>query len=203
MYDECTRDQSAQKMIEVYQLAAEAAGEAGIVSTQGGNGYAAPYVDNIVEAPVSNSHNILTSQEVPFYQIVFRGYVNLAGSPMNLDSEKDDLALKLAETGMSLYYELIDADSTSFHNTTYTALFACELDSHYEDMVACYKRLTPVYDAVGASTIANYEIISDDVRITTYSNGAKVYVNYADAPTVVNGVQIGAKDFTVVGGVNA
>ena len=203
MYDECTRDESAAKMTEVYQLANEAAGETGIVSTQGGNGYAAPYVDNIVEAPVSNSHNILTSQEVPFYQIVFRGYVNLAGNPMNLDSEKDELALKLAETGMSLYYELIDADSTSFHNTTYTALFACELDSHYDDMVACYERLTPVYDAVGTSTIVNYEIISDDVRITTYSNGAKVYVNYADAPTVVNGVQIGARDFTVVGGVNA
>ncbi len=203
MYNECTRDESAVKMTEVYQLATEAAGENGIVSTQGGNGYATPYVDNVVEAPVSNSHNILTSQEVPFYQIVFRGYVNLAGSPMNLDSEQDDLALKLAETSMSLYYKLIDADSTSFHNTTYTSLFACELATHYDDMVACYKRLAPVYKAVDKSSIVNYEIISDDVRITTFSNGAKVYVNYADAPIVVNGVEIAAKDFTVVGGVNA
>ncbi len=203
MHDECTRDKSAQKMIEVFQTAAEAAGETGIVSTQGGNGYAAPYVDNVVEAPVSNSHNVLTSQEVPFYQIVFRGYTNLAGSPMNLESEKDDLTLKLAETGMSLYYEFIDDDSTSFHNTTYTALFACELDSHYDDMIACYKRLTPVYTAIGNSSIVDFEIVSDNVRITTFSNGAKVYVNYADAPTVVNGVEIGAKDFTVVGGVGA
>lgn len=203
MYDECTRDESAAKMTDLYQLANEAAGETGIVSTQGGNGYAAPYVDNIVEAPVSNSHNVLTSQEVPFYQIVFRGYVNLAGSAMNLDSEKDDLALKLAETGMSLYYELIDADSTSFHNTTYTSLFACELDAHYDDMVACYKRLAPVYKAIGNSSIANFEIVSDDVRITTFSNGVQVYTNYSDAPTVVNGVEIGAKDFTVNGGVSA
>ncbi len=202
MHDESTRDESAVNMTKVYQMASEAAGEKGIVSTGGGNGYAAPYVDNVVNAPVTNSRSMLASAEVPFYQIVFRGYTNLASSPFNLDSEQDELILRLAETGMSLYYKLMDAPSTSFRDTDYTALYACNLDDHYDTMVANYKRLKVVYDAVEDSTITNYEMISDDVKVTTFSNGAKVYTNYGDAEAVVGTVKIAARDFTVVGGAN-
>lgn len=203
LQDVSTRDESEDSMTSVYQAASEVAGENGLVSTRGGNGYAVSYVDNVVEAPVYGSHNNIALQEVPFYQIVFRGYVNLAGTAMNLDSEQDDLILKLAETGMSLYYLLMDDESTSFQDTEFTSSFACELDDHYDDMIAEYKRLEPLYEAVGSSMIENYEIISDDVKVTTFSNGVKVYVNYNSAETTVNGVKIGAKDFTVVGGAAA
>ncbi len=201
--DDSTRDKSEHHMVEIFNRANEAIGEDGILNTTGGNAYAAPYVDNIINAPVHASHNILLSKEVPFYQIVFRGYVNLASNAINLESEQDDLILKLAETGMSLYYQFIDAESTSFHNTDYTHLYACELDDHYDDMIATYNRMRPLYDAVGDSTIVNYEVISDDVKITTFSNGSKVYVNYSDAEANVNGVKVAAKDFTVIGGVAA
>lgn len=203
MHDESTRDQSEHYMTSIYQNAGKYAGKDGIVSTNGGNAYAAPYVDNVVNAPTTNSRNYITTAEIPFYQIVFRGYVNLASNPVNLDSERDELLLKLAETGMSLYYQLMDAKSTSFHDTTYTRMFACELDDHYEDMIQYYNTLKPVYDVVGNSAISDYKIISDDVRVTTFANGAKVYVNYSDNATVVDGVKIEARNFTVVGGAEA
>ncbi len=200
--DVSTRDMTTATMVEIFKNASEAVGENGIVNTLGGNGYAISYVDNILEAPVYGSHNNIALQEVPFYQIVFRGYVNLASTPVNLNSEQDDLILKLAETGMSLYYLLMDAESTSFQDTKFTASYACELDDHYDEMIANYKRMKVVYDAVGSSKITNYEIVSEDVKITTFSNGAKVYVNYDTEEVTVNGVKIGAKDFKVVGGAN-
>ena len=201
--DDSTRDKSEHHMEDIFGAAKEAVDENGILNTTGGNGYAAPYVDNIMNAPVYSSNNMLLSIEVPFYQIVFRGYVNLASNPFNLESEQDDLLLKLAETGMSLYYQLMDAESTAFHNTDYTQLYACAIDDHYDDMIATYKRLKPLYDAVGDSTIVNYETISKDIKITTFSNGSKVYVNYSEADVNVNGVKVAAKDFTVTGGVAA
>ena len=201
LQDISTRDMSAASMVDIYTAAREAVKESGgLVSTSGGNGYAAPYVDNIIEAPTYGSRNNISLQEVPFYNIVFRGYVNLASTPMNLDSEQDDLILKLAETGMSLYYLLMDAPATSFQDTEFTSSYACNLDDHYDDMINNYNRLKPLYDAVGTSTIDNYQIISEDVKITTFSNGTKVFVNYTDAEVTVQGVKIGAKDFTVVGG---
>ncbi len=204
LQDVITRDGSEDAMIELFRAAAEKADEnGGIINTLGGNGYAMSYVDNVLEAPVYGSHNNIALQEVPFYQIVFRGYVNLASTPVNLDSEQDDLILKLAETGMSLYYLLMDAESTAFQDTNFTASYACELDDHYDDMLTQYNRMKPLYNAVGNSEITNYQIVSDTVKITTFKNGAKVYVNYGTAETTVEGVKIGAKDFTVVGGANA
>lgn len=204
LQDVITRDGSENEMIKIFKKASEVAAETGgIVSTKGGNGYAAAYVDNIIEAPLYGSHNNISLQEVPFYQIVFRGYVNLSSSAVNLDSEQDDMILKLAETGMSMYYVLMDAESTSFQDTKFTASYACELDDHYDDMLANYNRMKPLYNAVGSSAIADYQIVSEDVKITTFENGAKVYVNYGSEEVTVNGVKIAAKDFTVVGGANA
>ena len=203
LQDECTRDESEAAMEAVFQVASKNAGKDGIVSTSGGNGYAMPYVDLVIDAPVNGSHNNIALQEVPFYQIVFRGYVNLAGNAVNLDAEQDDLILKLAESGMSLYYDLMDAESTSFHDTTFTDCYACELDDHYDDMIKNYERLSAVYDAVGSSAIADYEIVNAEVKVTTFENGAKVYVNYSDADVEVGGVTVKANDFKVVGGAKA
>ena len=200
---EFTRDESADAMTSVYASASELTEGKGIINTSGGNGYAMIGVDNVIDAPVFGSHNNISMEQVPFYHIVFRGYVNLASNAVNLDSEQDDLILKLAETGMSMYYLLMDADSTSFHNTSFTASYACELDDHYEDMVNNYKRLAPLYKAVGSSGIVDYKNVSKDIKITTFSNGAKVYVNYGDKPVTVGGVKIGASDFTVIGGATA
>lgn len=200
---EFTRDESAKAMSDVYSAAAELAQGRGIVSTQGGNGYAMANVDNVVDAPVYGSHNNISMEQVPFYHAIFRGYVNLASNAVNLDSEQDDLILKLAETGMSLYYLLMDAESTSFHDTNFTSSYACELDDHYDDMIKNYKRLAPLYSAVGNSGIVGYKNVSDNVKITTFANGAKVYVNYGDSAITVEGVKIAAKDFTVIGGATA
>jgi len=198
-----TRDKSAALMTDVFVNTQEAVGENGLVSTSGGNLYAAPYVDNIVNAPVYGSHNNIAVQEIPFYQLVFRGYVNLASEAFNLNSEREDLILRLAQTGMSLYYLLMDADSTSFQDTSFAGSYACALDDHYDEMIANYKRLKVVYDAVGNSSISDFEIVNKDLKVTTFSNGAMVYVNYSDADATVNGVAVKANDFTVVGGANS
>ena len=51
-----------------------------------------------------------------------------------------------------------------------------------------------------------HEKVRDGVFRVTYSNGAKMLVNYGDAPTEVDGVAVPAMDYTVVrpkGGKNA
>ena len=80
----------------------------GIVTTRVGNSFVLGSVDNIVEAPVYSSSLIMAQTSVPFYQIVLRGYVNMSAEAMNLSSEVSELELKCAESGLSLYYQLMD-----------------------------------------------------------------------------------------------
>ena len=198
--DIVTRDRSADKMSTLFENVNNKTD--GIVSTQGGNAYVLGNVSNIIQAPVYSSDLMIAQTTVPFYQIVLRGYVNLVSDPFNLSSEPTELELKCAETGMSPYFELMKAESTSFYNTSYSNYYACNFDDYFEISVDTYNRLKVIYDAVGTSTITNHEIISEFVRITTYENGAKVYVNYGENETTVNGVKIGARSYVVVGGAN-
>jgi hypothetical protein len=56
-----------------------------------------------------------------------------------------------------------------------------------------------VYDAIGSSEIKDHKI-DGKVRVTTFSNGAKVYTNYGEKAATVDGVKIEARSYTVVGG---
>ena len=51
--------------------------------------------------------------------------------------------------------------------------------------------------AVQNSTMTDYQVLSNPVRVVTYDNGTKIYVNYGEA-TTVNGIRLEAKGFAVV-----
>ena len=45
--------------------------------------------------------------------------------------------------------------------------------------------------------MTDYQVLSNPVRVVTYDNGTKIYVNYGEA-TTVNGIRLEAKGFAVV-----
>ena len=55
-------------------------------------------------------------------------------------------------------------------------------------------------NALQFAFMERHEKIADGVFRVTYSNGAKMYVNYNDSPTVMDGVSIPAMDYVVSAG---
>lgn len=196
--DLLTRDKSSVLMEQLFKSVAEKT--EGAISTRVGNSYVLGSVDNIVEVPVYSSYLIMSQTTVPFYQIALRGYVNMAPEALNLSSEVSELELKCAETGLSLFYQLMDSDSTDLLDTSFADYYACSYDDYVGLMTETYSRMKKVYDAVGNSSIKDYQIFDDNVRITTFENGAKVYVNYANSDATVNGVKVPARGYVAVGG---
>ena len=43
-----------------------------------------------------------------------------------------------------------------------------------------------------------HDILGDGLARTTYSNGARLYVNYSDSPRQMDGVTVPARDYIVV-----
>jgi hypothetical protein len=144
----------------------------------------------------------MSQTTVPFYQMVLRGYVNMSSEALNLSSEVSELELKCAETGLSLFYQLMDADSTQLLDTSFADYYACSYDDYFGIMTETYDRMKAVYDAVGTSAISDYTIVDDNTRVTTFENGAKVYVNYAKTAAQVDGIDIPARGYVAVGGEN-
>ncbi len=196
--DLLSRDKSVNLMGELFKSVASKAD--GIISTKVGNSFVLGSVDNIVETPVYSSYLIMSQTSVPFYQIALRGYVNMAPEALNLSSEVTELELKCAESGLSLFYQLMDAPSTDLLDTSFADYYACSYDDYSGILVDTYNRMKAVYDAVGTSAINGHQIFNENVRITSYVNGAKVYVNYGDKETIVNGVKVPARGYVAVGG---
>lgn len=196
--DVSTRDKSTATLSSIFNSVAEQTD--GIITTSNGNAYVFPSANNIVEAPLYSSHLYFAEQEVPFYHIALRGLTRISGPAINLSAEKEDIILRSAQFGVGLYAVLSYESSSNLKDTTYNYYYSTEYALLGEEITAAYNRLKPVYDAIGVSKIVGYQTISDTLKVTTFSNGAKVYVNYGEKAVTHNGVKIAASDFTVVGG---
>lgn len=164
------------------------------------NAFVAGYCDHIYDAPTKSSKYRAYSYDVPFYQIVFKGSVSMSGSSLNLATNYDKALLSAVETGSGLTYSLVSKFNTnlisSAQNVFYGSLYWNESfgTGAKTDIVNTVNQYKAFFDAVKGAKIANHKVYSNNtnVRITTFDNGVKVYVNYGDTEATVNGVTVPA-----------
>ncbi|MBQ6714438.1 MAG: hypothetical protein IJN15_02690, partial [Clostridia bacterium] len=76
------------------------------------NAYALPYVTKIYNTPTKNSAYKMFDKEVPFYQIVLKGYIPMTGGVVQAEINTDTELLKAVETGTGLLFNCIYEDAT-------------------------------------------------------------------------------------------
>ncbi len=196
--DVYTRDMMTEAVTDILNNVDEQTD--GIITSSEGKAYLFPAVNNLIDAPIYSSRLYFAREEVPFFHIALRGLSRISGPALNLSAETDDVILRSAQFGVGLYTVLSYESSSNLKETAYNYYYSTEYSLLGEDMAKAYDRLKVVYDAIGTATISDYQIVSEDLKITTFANGAKVYVNYGDTDVTYNGVKIPAVDFVVVGG---
>lgn len=78
----------------------------GKVMVDAGNAYAIPYASIILNAPLDSSRFLSSSASIPFFGMVFHGYVEIAGAPTNMAGDIKYETLKIIESGATLYMVL-------------------------------------------------------------------------------------------------
>lgn len=168
---------------------------------EGGNSYASPYARHIVDAPVSNSGFNITDEAVPFFQLVYHGFVQYAGQAWNMADDQDSHVqmLRAIETGSAPYYTWFYADPSAIKLTSFDALYSADYRRWIEESAERYKELRNVLQDVQNQTIVKHEKLSKGVYQTTYEKGKTVIVNYNDAAVEWNGTRVAAKSYWVGG----
>ena len=168
---------------------------------EGGNAYAAPYAEHIVEAPMTSSNFIITDGSVPFFQLVFHGYVNYAGNAWNMAEDQDSTYnfLKALETGSAMNYTWFVADSSVIKMTDFDHLYSSAYRLWIEEAAQRYRELNDVLHDVQSQTITDHRKLAKGVFQTTFEKGKTIIVNYNDMESNVNGRIVGAKDYWVGG----
>lgn len=164
------------------------------------NVYAAAYADIITDAPVSSDKGYAFFEDVPFYEIVFKGYVPMTTEAINLATNPQKAILGAVESGIGLNYTLISQWDNDLINAVYPQFYSTVYSGVKDNMLSCYANLSDYYKDVKGAKIVSNTVISSGVHCTVFDNGVTVYVNYNDYSVQTPAGEIGALDYIVSGG---
>ncbi|MFD0710707.1 DUF5696 domain-containing protein [Paenibacillus sp. GCM10027626] len=194
-------DRQAAKQTVVEELT-KLAGTIPDLLVAGGNGYSLPYARHVVDVPMEDSGFNLTDESVPFYQMVLHGFVDYAGSPVNLadDSNPRRQLLKHLEYGASLHFLFSYQSSSKLKFTEFDRWFSVQYADWLEIAADMYEQLDGALSQVRSARITGHEQLRDDVYRTVYDNGKSIIVNYGKQAVTLDGISVGAENFAVGGG---
>lgn len=163
------------------------------------NDYAAVFSDHISNAPLSSAEYDSFGATVPFYEIVFKGYVPMSSSGINgLNDNRKEL-LKAVEAGIGISFCVAENYSTKALGTVQNISYALNGSELKENISAIAKMGFFDYcELVKNAKITQHSIVDDNVRKTVFDNGVAVYVNYGDTAAAVNGISVAPQSFEVV-----
>ncbi len=160
------------------------------------NAYAVPYLSMIYNTPTKNSAYNMFDKEVPFYQIVLKGYVPMTGGTVQSEINTDTELLKAAETGTALLFNCIYEDATLVRGLREENLYSSTYTIWMDKAVKYYKLYNKLFNEIKNEAIVDHVEIQENVMKTTYENGKVVYVNYSKQDVTVEGVTVAARSFT-------
>lgn len=175
--------------------------KAGSLMIADGNAYSWPYADHLINVPTASSGFKITDEEVPFYQMVIHGYVNYAGSPVNLSDEQDvqKQLLRTIELGASPHFLWTFEPSSNLKFTAFDSLFSSSYEGWYDEALAMYREANEALKPVSGSRMVNHIRHLAGVTEVRYDNGISIIVNYTDESVSVNGHHIEAEHYWIGG----
>lgn len=159
-----------------------------------GNAFAVAVSDHVFSSPTRSSGYNVFDIDVPFYQLVFKGYTSLSINPLNLSSDRKTAFLKAVEIGAGLEYTLIGSHSTDVFFTNQNAFYASQYDDNKDNIKKELGEYEKLYNDISNTTIIDFEI-KNSLHITTFENGIRVYTNFGTQDVETEFGKLGSKSF--------
>lgn len=188
------RQQSLEIVCEMLQNARKSHG----LMVDGGNAYTFPYADMILNMSSSSSGYLQEKCSVPFMQMVLCGRKVYTGEAINLASDYSHAFLKAIENREGLYFVLAGQNSEALLETDYRFRYcSVQYDSWKDKIVEMYITYNRIYEQTANAEMTEHSYLADGVVCVTYSNEAKVIVNYTDQPYTFGNVVVAAQSASV------
>jgi hypothetical protein len=176
----------------------------------GGNDYSLAFASHLVDIPTTANRFYLIDHDVPFFPMVVHGFIEYAGTPANMRGNYNplDILLNSMTTGASPRY-VLSAQPTRmtqfspherFYSTHYVNWMGLAID-HYNRFNDVYRHLRSerIVDFIVLSGRSDDIFAAQQVTVTVFSNGTRIYVNNTDQTFEHDGVLIPPRWFEVRG----
>lgn len=152
----------------------------GDIMIDAGNAYAMQYASVVLNAPLDSSRYAYAGEAVPFFGMVYHGYVVFAGAPTNMAGDIKYETLKILENGATLYMmlsyenvELLKADEnlSKYYAVSYEiwkkTLFDTKDENGNVTSLGLYSKLNNALKSVQTSLIDDHKFVSYARKLTT------------------------------------
>ena len=130
------------------------------VMTDGANAFAWKYVDYIMNVPLDSSRYNRSSNAVPFIGVVLHSYVQMAGSPINMEGNIAYSFLKAIENGAGLSFTICYQNYEKLKDDNQLSqYYSVRYDILKDDIIKYYKKLNELTRDLQLVRITDHEFL--------------------------------------------
>ena len=172
-------------------------------SSEGTFDHAAHYLDYGLYTKMNRARHVCMDEGVDFWEMVFHGIImtnpgtNVVNYPIKTPEDRLLIARYNARPAFYVYSAFMSNGQNWMGNND----LKIDSEESITKTVSVIKKAYDEYQEVSylqEEYIEECKCLSEDVYVTTYSDGTSIVVNYNDTEYVNNNIAIGAKDYIVI-----
>ena len=164
------------------------------------NAYLWANASAFLDMPLGSSDYMYVNEEIPFLSMVLKGVIPMYSDYVNFEANKQEFKLQMAEAGVFPSFYVTAENSSKLIYTNSADLYSTEYSTYKDDIIAYDKEFRAMSQVLGDANIVKHETLENGLKVVTYSNGAKVYVNYSDTTQVADDVAVEAMSYSCKAG---
>ncbi len=155
------------------------------------NAYAAIGATYVLNTPSDTSNYLCEDDWVPFYQMVFKGYVSMSTPSVNLSNNSQSQLLYAAQTGIGVLFTVMGNDVTAeFGSSPFTDLSAGSYETVKLTIVETIDKIKAVHSATQDASLIGFSKIEENVYRSDFDNGISVVANYGKDDVTYQGQEL-------------
>ena len=163
------------------------------------NAYAWGVSSDILNLPLRDNEYTLVDYNIPLYEMIVHGCIDYCGEIYNTANTGDTqkLILTMLEYGASPHFVFTWESTSEMKYSGLNSLYSTTFSVWQDQAAQVYQQVNACLRQVSGATVASHRIVSEEVRVVTYSNGVTVYINYGSQDVTVDGVAVPALGYAV------
>ena len=167
------------------------------ITVKAGNDYAVPYAELITDMNLTGNAYAIIDRKIPFYEIALHGMKDYTGEAINLAGDYQTALLESAEYGAGLNFTFMKEDTMILQDSQYSCYNSAAWDRWKEQLIPMITRYQTEMSGLNKQTITEHQYLTENVTVTGYQDGTRVYVNYGTQEWKGDGVTVPARDYLV------
>ncbi len=168
--------------------------------TSQANRYAFGYSSDILNAPINDTRYAIVDASVPLYEMIIHGYIGYSTELLNFVNSDDlpKIRLQMIECGASPHYVFTMEEASRMKLTSLNRYYATTFANWAGVAQETYRYVNEALRTVQDAAMVSHEILSEDLRLVTYDNGIRIYINYGNEEQTVDGVTVPALGYVIL-----